>query len=248
MKTIFQIAMVAFILSSCKTNQTRIKSRVEFPNSFEMGLKAQGGLEKWKSYGTLHFSEITETDTTKYTVDLKNRNELIEKEGHYKVGFTDEEINIYPNKDSFPNENPRFMHNLRFYFLAIQFVTADPGAIQTALPPAELNGKMYNRVKITFGDGVGVAPKDQYILWYDQSDNMLSLINYSVTYFDKANAEKYNAIGYRNWVGVGGLKFPTEMIGYKWENDALGEIRYRRKFGDISISKDRPNPSIFSHF
>ena len=106
---------------------------------------------------------------------------------------------------------------------------------------------MYNRVKITFEDNVGYAPKDQYILWYNLADNMLSYINYSVTYFDESKADKYNAIGYRNWTEVGGLKFPREMIGYVWENDALGEERYRRKIGDISVYKERPDSTIFTN-
>lgn len=245
MKLIFQTSILSLLLLTCKPIDTQKIHTNSFPHTFELGLKNHGGLEKWQSYGTLYFSEVTDIDTIKYTVDLQNRNELIEKPGHYKVGFTADEINIYPHADSFPNENPRFVHNLRFYFFALPFVTADPGAIQTELPPAELRGKMYNRVKVTFADGVGIAPKDQYILWYEQTDNMLALINYSVTYFDEANAENYNAIVYKDWIEAGGLKFPTEMIGYKWEKESLGEERYRRKITDIMLSQERPNPATF---
>ncbi len=229
-----------------KTVETTEVILPKFPPTFEKGLQALGGLEKWQSYGTLTFSEVTETDTTKYTVDLANRHELIEKFGHYKVGFTAEDINIYPNKDSFPSENPRFLHNLRFYFFTIPFVTADPGAFQEELEPAEMGGKMYNRVKVTFGEGVGAAPKDQYILWYNPADNVLEFINYSVTYFNEGNAEKYNAIRYSNWKESGGLKFPGKMTSYKWENDALGEERYSQRFTAIAVSKDRPKPEIFT--
>lgn len=248
MKTFFKILVASSFVIGCQPQSAdKVEQTSAFPETFENGLKAHGGLEKWNSYGTLTFSEVTEIDTTKYTVDLRNRNELIEKSGHYKVGFTADDINIYPHKDSFPSENPRFVHNLRFYFFTLPLVTADEGAYQEALEPTELDGKMYNRVKVTFGDSVGVAPKDQYILWYDQTDNMLSLINYSVTYFDESRAESYNAIVYKNWTDVDGLMLPKEMIGYKWASDTLGEERYRRKLDLISVSKDRPDPGIFTN-
>ena len=231
-------------VESTETVQTPVP---DFPEAFAQGHEALGGLDKWKSYGTLTFSEVSETDTTKYTVDLMSRHERIEKYGHYKVGFTADDMAFYPNRDSFPSENPRFMHNLRFYFFAIPYVTADPGAFQEEMEPTEMDGKMYNRVKITFGDGVGVAPKDQYILWYNQSDNMLAFINYSVTYFNEGNAKKYNAIVYSNWKEAGGIKFPGTMTGYRWENGTFGEERYSRNFDMIEVSEERPNPAIFTN-
>lgn len=242
------ITILSFLVSmvwGCTDQENKKEEIRDFPEVFKKGLSAHGGLEKWNSYGTLHFNEVSNSDTTSYTIDLKSRNEIIEKSGHYKVGFTSDSIYFYPNRDSFPSENPRFMHNLRFYFFAISFVTADPGTFQEALEPAELNGHMYDRVKITFDNGVGIAPKDQYILWYNQTDHKLFMINYSVTYFNEQNAEKYSAIIYNAWIKVDGLQLPTEMIGYKWENNSLGEERYRRKFTDISLSKERPDPRIF---
>ena len=237
--------LVIFSMLACSVQNDGSETKKVYPRTFAMGLTAHGGLEKWNASGTLKFTEGTGEDLTHYTVDLKNRNELIENPGHYRVGFTTDSIYYYPNRDSFPSKNPRFMHNLRFYFFALPYVTADPGAIQEELEPAALNGIMYDRVKVTFDEGVGVAPKDQYILWYDQDTHLLTFINYSVTYFDEANAENYSAIRYAKWQESGGLKFPAEMIGYKWENDSLGEERYRRKFSDIVIENKRPAPETF---
>ncbi len=248
MRSLLNLLLSSIVLYSCSQKIIPVQEKSSFPAAFDRGLEAHGGLEKWNSFGTLTFSEVRLPDTTMYTVDLKNRNEVIEKTGHYKVGFTPDEISIYPTRDSFPHENPRFYQNLRFYFFAIAFVTADPGANQTELPPAELHGKMYNRVKITYDDGIGIAPKDQYILWYSQKDNTLAMINYSVTYFNEANAEKYSAIVYKNWTDVHGLRFPTEMIGYRWEKDQLGEERYRMTFTDISLSKKQLNRSYYTDF
>ena len=255
MKTFLAIILASiFLITNCtqqpNTVQKEINSVEEirsFPEVFSNGMDAHGGLEKWNSYGTLKFTELTDKDTTHYTVDLRNRNELIERQGKYKIGFTADDINIYPHRDSFPGENPRFYHNLRFYFFAIAFVTADQGAFQEVLQPAEFNGSMYDRVKITFGDGVGIAPKDQYILWFSQADSTLGLINYSVTYFDESRAETYNAYVFKEWTEVGGLKLPVKMDGYEWENDSLGEFRYSRKFTNISVLKEQPDPEVFTN-
>jgi hypothetical protein len=238
---------VALLLTtfSCKNQPEKEKAVRSFPQSFEAGLKAHGGLKKWESFGTLGFTELSGSDTINYIVDLKNRNEIIEKPGQYKIGFSADSISIYPGRDSFPGKSPRFTHNLRFYFFALPFVTADPGVFQEELEPAELEGKMYHRVKITFGDGVGVAPKDQYILWYDQTDNLLTYCNYSVTYFDERNAEKYSALKYNNWIEIEGLKFPGEIISYHWDQDRLGDEKYRKSFNGIYVSKIQPDPAKF---
>ncbi|MFY0650716.1 MAG: hypothetical protein JXQ96_01720 [Cyclobacteriaceae bacterium] len=246
MKSLLSILSGLLLFFGCNTQSEKAQQVSNFPGPFEKGLDAHGGLDLWDTMGTLSFTELNGSDTIIYTVDLKSRDELIEKKEQYKVGFTADSISFHPNRDSFPGKNPRFTHNLRFYFFALHFVTADPGAFQEVLQPAELEGKMYNRVKITFGDGVGVAPKDQYILWYDQVDNLLAYCNYSVTYFNERNAEKYSALKYDNWVEVEGLKFPTEVISYHWKKDSLGDKKYGKKFTDIAISKARPDTKLFT--
>ena len=237
--------LVATCISCSQTPDPPQENR-SFPELFEQGLQAHGGLDQWNKYGTFSFTEVSGSDTTYYTVDLKNRNERIERPGQFKVGFTEDETFIYPHKDSFPGDDPKFYHNLRFYFLALPFVTADPGANQIPLTPGTLEGKMYNRVKVTYDEGIGVAPKDQYILWYDPSTNLLEYINYSVTYFDEGKADQYNAIGYEGWTDVGGLKMPTTMVGYRWEGDSLGAVRYRRDFMDMKFDEERPGETLFT--
>lgn len=241
----FALSAILFACTNQNNQQIQEKETKQFPEVFKKGLEAHGGLDKWNAYKTLRFNEIYEEDTIFHIIDLKNRNERMEKKGEYKIGFTADSMSIYPNENSFPNKNPKFFHNLRFYFFALPFVTADEGVHQEVLEPRDMNGSTYNRVKITFGDGVGTASKDQYILWLDSETNLLKMINYSITYFDEANADKYNAIVYSKWETIAGLKVPIEMIGYKWENDSLGAERYKKYIDDISFSTDRPNQDIF---
>jgi len=216
-----------------------------FPSSFAKGLNAHGGLDKWNSYRGLKFSVVHKQDTTRHTIDLGTRDELIEKEGHYKLGFSGDDIHIYPVKDSFPNENPKFYQNLLFYFFGMPFVVADEGANQKVIEDGILDGTSYDRILITFGDSVGIAPEDQYVLWFDKETQMLRLINYSVTYFDASKAQQYSAIVFNQWQEIDGLKMPAEMVGYRWENDQLGDERYRRYFIDVDFDEDAPDPTLF---
>ncbi len=240
------VILVVVVIGCMPKEQKSEESLSKFPEPFATALKAHGGLDTWNSYGTLQFDEIYDGDTVAHILDLKNRNEMMEKRGQYVVGFTTDSIYYYPNRDSFPSKDPRFMHNLRFYFFAIPFVTADPGTNHETLEPRIMQGVACNRIKVTFGDDVGFAPKDQYILWFGKEDNLLKMINYSITYHDAEKAENYNAIVYDQWKDVTGLKVPTEMIGYTWKNDTLGDVRYRKYIDNISFSKERPDPEIFT--
>lgn len=243
---IIPIALALIVFGCQSKEQSNEIVTLKYPELFSKALRAHGGLDTWNSYGTLKFDEISGVDTIFHLLDLKNRNERMEKAGQYRIGYTPDSIYIQPSKDSFPGKDPRFMQNLRFYFFAIPFVTADPGVNQIALESKKMNGKACNRIKITFGEEVGIAPKDQYILWFGKEDNLLKMINYSVTYYNEEKAESYNAIVYNKWEEVAGLKVPTELIGYKWENDMLGVERYRKYFSNISFSKDRPAPNVFT--
>ena len=239
--------VLVFMTVGCQPKeQKKEEVALQYPETFANALKAHGGLNTWNSYGTLKFDEISGADTISHFLDLKNRNERMEKTGQYSVGFTPDSVFIQPSQDSFPGKDPRFFQNLRFYFFALPFVTADPGANQEELEPKKINGIACNRIKITFGDDVGIAPKDQYILWFGKEDNLLKMINYSVTYYNNKKAENYSAIYYSKWKEVAGLKLPTERIGYKWENDTLGDERYRKYIDNISFSKERPAPNIFT--
>ncbi len=250
-----QIALAAFVFScdTPKKEGTSDETKVEQKESktpttpFEKSLSHHGGLDTWNSYGTLTFERISESGNSTHIIDLKNRNEKIinptstltfASEGFW-TDATDE-------KTRANLKGTRFYKNLWFYFFGLPFVTADPGANQQDLPEATLDGKTYNRVKITFGENIGDAPDDQYILWLDQQTGQLELINYSVTYGRGASAsEKYNAIVFNEWQEVNGLKVPKKFKGHVWEDNKLGDVKYEFEFGNISFEKARPSVNTF---
>lgn len=236
------------ILNACNEpaskTETPVVVKKEFPAFFQKVLDAHGGLETWDKMNTLKFSSTRRAPITNYTVDLKSRKEIIEAEGKYTLGNDGETVWVSPARDSFPGKNPRFMKNLTFYFVAIPFVLADEGVNLEDLGSKVVNDREYNVIKVTFGEGIGDASEDQYILYTNPKTNKIDLINYSVTYFDKSRATQYNAIKYE-WQNVNGLLFPEKYVGYKWENEQLGEVRYESPFEKVSFSEEKMNEAIY---
>jgi len=249
MKKLFPLLFAIIFIVSCapapeSTTDTKVvtqeaKPTHSIPAFYKKVLDAHGGLDRWKAQRSVSFKK---GDT--HLVDLNNRNEIIKKEGAYTLGFNGDEMWISPNRDSFPGKDPLFYRNLHFYFFALPFVLADPGVNLEEMGMKEINGKNYNVIKATFGNGVGDAPEDQYILYTDPESHRIELTNYSVTYFDKDNATKYNAMTY-TWQEVDGLVVPSSYAGYKWENESLGEKRYEATFEMIAFSKENLPASTF---
>ena len=217
-------------------------------STFDKTLAFHGGLDNWNSFGTLKFDRISAGGVAAHILDLKNRNESIKSEkntltfgtdGYWNDGLKPEEIKEL--------KGMRFYRNLWFYFFSLPFVTADPGANQEQLSDGILKGEKYDRVKITFGENVGDAPDDQYILWLDKDSGELKMINYSVTYNSgKADSENYNAIVFTEWQNANGFTVPRKFEGYQWNADTLGNLRYQFEFANVSFEKERPAEDIFA--
>ncbi len=242
------LAVIFLTLNACNEStpktETPVVEQKEFPEFFQKVLDAHGGLETWNKMNTLKFTATQRTPPTNYVVDLKSRKETISIEGKYTFGNNGEQIWITPVRDSFPNKNPRFVKNLLFYFVAVPFVFADEGVNLTDLGSKEVNGRKYDVIKVTFNAGIGDAPEDQYIMYVNPDSHVVDFITYSVTYFDKTRATKYNALKY-SWKKTNGLLFPEKNMGFKWENDALGEQRYEAPFDNVNFSTDKMGDDFF---
>lgn len=218
---------------------------VTYPESFQKVLEAHGGKDTWDKMNTLSFTRGTGVTAENHTVDLKSRRSVIEVEGKYKLGTDGEKIWVSPHRDSFPGKSPRFTHNLHFYFFAVPFVFADPGATVSDGGLKTVDSMEYQVLNVRFGANVGDAPEDQYNMYVDPKTNIVDFITYSVTYFDKSRATRYNALRY-NWEKVNGLLAPKAYDGYKWEQDSLGAKRYESVFDDIQYTIESQEDDFFA--
>lgn len=244
---LFLIACANVKPSESQAESPEAPVMVEIPQLLAPTLAAHGGLQTWADFGTLSFDAGYGPERKEsFLLDLVSRQERISGAA-YTLGY--DGVNYWQVLEGdIKPKNPKFMVNLQFYFFAMPFVLADAGITLTALPNRSLQGQEYEVIKATFGDGVGVAPEDQYLLYIDPVSKQMTYLLYSVTYFDAGRAERYNAAHYAEWQEVDGLKVPAEMVSYVWdaENETLGEKRGSKKFSNISFKKARPNAAVFA--
>jgi hypothetical protein len=95
-----------------------------------------------------------------HIVDLYARRSLI-KGDDYAVGFDGNEAWIAPSPDKL-GRPARFYCLGPFYLFSVPFVFADNGARQESLGKKSFHGKEYDVARITFDEGVGDSPEDEY--------------------------------------------------------------------------------------
>lgn len=242
--------LFVIILISCTTSQQESKTvdhYKDLPSDLTEVLKAHGGLDKWRSYGTLEYDLQHENDsvpTEHYILDLQNRKDLTVADS-FKIGFDGKIVWVAPNKSSYKGRSARFYHNLYSYFLNIPFMVADPGA-KYASDTLTLDGKLYEVINVSFEEGVGDADADTYKLLINPSTHQMEKLLYTVTYYSGEPHENYNALSYENFKMINDLLFPTTLVGYKYNNGSLGEKRYEVNFHNIQLKAERPDQSIFT--
>ena len=239
---LFAILLFVSACNTVKVSPQQVKA-TPLPTLLKKALTAHGGLAKWQEMNTLEYTLERQEKPERHIIDLQSRKVLL-KHDNYQLGFDGEEVWVNPNLAAFGKGSPRFYHNLYFYFYAIPFVLADPGVHYEVLPQKELNGQVYNALKVSYGAGVGDAPDDYYIAHFNTETNLMEWLLYTVTYYSGEKNEKFKALHYE-WQQINGLTLPSKLTGYKYEDGKIGDIRYTRPFTDVQIKSTKLNSSIF---
>ena len=241
---LFLLAL-ALCLSCQEVGSDRAKDSV-----LQATFDAHGGLDKWKAFKGLEFSLINDRgerkDTQYIITDLEKRFERIRSKKSI-IGYDGNEYWKTLLDTVADNSEPEFMINLQFYFFAMPFVMSDPGVNLESLGIRKIGQESYDVVKATFGDSIGVAPKDQYLLYINQQTQRLDALLYSVTYFNPDNAEKYGALVYTDWQEVEGIFLPKRVIRRNWigEKQEMAGSRGMRTFENVKLTSTRPDSANF---
>ena len=239
----------ALVIMSCnpvaRVDESSAPAKKEFDELFTKVLDAHGGFANWQKVKYLEYTINTGSGPEVHRNDLTRRRHRIDKEGGYSMGYDGQDIWVSPHRDSFPGSSPRFYHNLHFYFFAIPFILSDDGVHLEEIEDMTVREKTYHRILATFGEGVGDAPDDQYILYIDPEAYQVDFINYSVTFYDKSKATQYNALDY-TYDEVNGLLLPSGYTGYRWVDGTFGDKRYHADFTDIKLSEEPVDTTIFT--
>ncbi|WP_431135047.1 DUF6503 family protein [Psychroserpens mesophilus] len=255
-KSLLLIALIAF--SSCiddkknKTVESIDYSETEldvttsaYPESITKVFEAHGGLELWNEMQTLKFTMAKETGEEVTITDLYTRNSLIKMPKH-TIGYDGQEVWLQKLDTTSYEGNPKFYYNLMFYFYAMPFVLADGGIIYEDAEPLDFEGKTYPGIKISYESGVGESPEDEYILYYDSKTHKMAWLGYTVTFFTNEKGKEFHFIKYSEWQNVNGLELPKTLTWYHYENNLPTTKRNDLEFSDVSLTKMKMKPSIFS--
>ena len=220
------------------------------PEALRPTLAAHGGLDAFRQYGTLVYDFERRTEAAviddQQTIDLVQRNVRIESDD-YTLGYNGSVTWITPGPDAlnYP-ASPGFYSSTYFYFFAVPFVFADPGVNAEDAGQATVGGTTYDVVRISFGEGVGHAPEDQYVLYVDPETGRAEMLRYSVTYGEMADDAAPNSVlVYREFQEAGGLVVPQRGTFHAWNGGALGPQKAEVVYTNVSFSSERPDASLF---
>jgi len=247
MKKYFSVILLA-ILASCNgtkeetktSSQETYKAPSHHTASITKVFDAHGGYDTWSGLKTISY----EFNGSKTLVDLQNRYTRIDSDNQ-QVGFDGK--NVWVNPPSENADRQRMRYNLMFYFYAFPFVIGDPGVNYEDMEPITLDGVAYNAVKISYNDGVGDSPKDNYIILSDQESNQMKWLMYTATFGGGESSDRFSLIKYDGWQDRGGVILPTSLQWYQYSDGVVGEPRGgARTFENVQMAKDFPAMSNFT--
>ena len=215
-------------------------------DALDKSIAAHGGLDRWKSFGSLEYTVERRGRSEHHLIDLYSRRTLQTGES-FQIGYDGTDVWVSPSLDAYAG-NARFMNGLDFYFFAIPFVLADPGTHREYLGKVLINDEPYEAVKISYDDGVGASPDDYYIVHLDPETFQLKILLYTATFRSQTPSENYNARVYEDWKEINGLLLPTRMIAASWDaaERRLGESRGETLYTDITLTVTQPDPALFA--
>lgn len=251
MKHIFIVLALVFAVS-CKeapkkqmpemetTKNETEALEMDYPENLSMVLDAHGGLKNWRKKRNLSFTIPKPDAAETHSIDLYDRRDKIEMPTA-SMGFDGENVWLSDEGKSYEG-NPAVYHNLMFYFYAMPFVLADDGINYADTEPLEFEGKLYPGIHVTYNDGVGASPKDDYYLYYDADTHQMAWLGYTFTFGSDERSEDVSYIRYADWAEVDGVMLPTVLTWYTNEGTTIKEAKDPLPFENIALSEtDKPD-------
>ena len=207
---------------------------IDYPEGLDKVFANHGSLAKWKSMKSMSYEIVKEGGNESQMIDLHSRAERI-KAPTFESGYDGK--NYWVVADTSYKSNPKFYTNLIFYFYAMPFVLADEGIKYTKIDPLTFEGVEYPGYRISYGDGVGISPQDEYFIHYDAKTHEMAWLGYTVTFFSGEKSEKISWIRYNDWKQFSGLKLPNSLSWYASEKGKITELKNKREFVKVMVSE-----------
>jgi hypothetical protein len=148
---------------------------------------------------------------------------------YIRYDYTDGKQLVFDGKDVVLSPDSAEINSARFdiftwsYFFALPYKLTDPGTHWKELEDKTVNGVTYDVGKLTFGENVGDAPDDWYIIYSDKNTHLIKAAAYIVTYSKDAEtaAQNPHAIVYNNYTQMNGIPLSNDWSFHNW-NDSIG--------------------------
>lgn len=234
---------LTFLLVSCKNETasnhnmppTASKQLIDYPADLDKVFDKHGTLDKWKAMKSMTYEIVKEEGNEKQQIDLLSRAERIDG-SNFSSGYDGKKY--WVEADTSYKGKPKFYTNLIFYFYAMPFVLADEGINYSKIDPLVFEGKSYPGYSISYNDGIGISPQDEYFIHYDAETHEMQWLGYTVTYFSGEKGTKTSWIRYNDWKDFNGLKLPNSLSWYKSEEGKITELRNTRNFTNVAVSSE----------
>jgi len=236
--------------------EARVKESKERLESTEAGqlvwqsMEYHGGLANWWNNGPVYFRFNYQPrngtgvprdtyETADYWSSVSRHQRVSNPDVEY--GWDGQQAWYTPDTASIPY-NTRFWSLTPYYFAGMPFVFADKGVNLQLEEPAIYEGEQYDMVRVTFGENVGDAPDDYYVLYLDQETSRLTAIRYVVSYpgyFPDGGHTQEKIMTYEGEQKVGGITFPEKHRTFMWEEDgSIGDYVTDTELMDVAF---KPN-------
>ena len=189
-------------------------------------IEAHGGLANWYRNGPLFFhynyqpvSGRTPRNTyqTIDTWSARARHEMASNRDR-EYGW-DGERAWYAPPDWEPPYDVKFWALTPYYFVGMPFVLADPGLTLSYQGQDDIEGTLYDVVRVTFGH-VGISPDDFYVLYIEPKSHRLGALRYIVSYpkyFPEGGHSPEKLMTYDGAQRIGGILFAQRYRFYMWD-------------------------------
>lgn len=248
------VAINLLCLTACKDNPKsevqnpvpttteKVRLRTDYPEVLEKVFNAHGGLRNWKEQRTLTFDIAKPDGKETHTIDLHTRKDKIELP-EVTMGFDGNTIWLDDVNDVYKG-NAAVYHNLMFYFYAMPFVFGDPGINYSETEVLEHGQMRYPGIHISYDNGVGASPKDDYYLHYDPETFRMEWLGYTFTYGSDKRSNDVRWIRYDDWIEKEGLLLPKSLTWYSYENHTPKKPKTPVVFENIYLT-ETPKPTSF---
>jgi hypothetical protein len=250
---IFAILLLSIGFQSCqdKNKQTKVSETTEkevvikrdFPPAMDRVFDAHGSYAKWAQQQYLTFTLPKPDGNEIHEIALWSRKDRVHTD-KFSFGFDGKDVWIKQDSAYFKG-NPRFYHNLMFYFYAMPFVLGDPGVIYEPTEDLVYQDTIYCGLKVSFEAEVGETPEDNYFLYFHPETGRMAWLGYTVTFFSGAPSDKVSYIHYAGWQDFDGLLLPTRLEWHEYKDGNLGKMTNGVSFTDIQVAETIPNPTNF---